>query len=53
MRGGNDDDDMEMLILSMIYVLQLMGGELYHYHSKIMKKEAQSGGRIVWHQDYG
>ncbi|KAL8608182.1 hypothetical protein ACOMHN_016637 [Nucella lapillus] len=32
---------------------KLMGGEVYHYHSKVMKKEAQSGGRIVWHQDYG
>ena len=30
-----------------------MGGEIYHYHSKVMKKEAYSGGRIVWHQDYG
>nr|KAG5712588.1 hypothetical protein BaRGS_011562 [Batillaria attramentaria] len=32
---------------------KLMGGEIYHYHSKVMKKEALSGGRICWHQDYG
>lgn len=33
---------------------ELMGGdEIYHYHSKLMMKNAQTGGRHVWHQDYG
>ncbi|KAG7154261.1 L-proline trans-4-hydroxylase-like 3, partial [Homarus americanus] len=33
---------------------QLMGGdEIYHYHSKLMMKDANTGGRHVWHQDYG
>lgn len=33
---------------------QLMGGdEIYHYHSKLMMKEAQTGGSFIWHQDYG
>lgn len=32
----------------------LLGGdEIYHYHSKLMMKEAQTGGAFVWHQDYG
>lgn len=33
---------------------QLLGGdEIYHYHSKLMMKEAHTGGAHVWHQDYG
>lgn len=32
---------------------QLLGGEVYHYHTKLMMKEAHSGGSFVWHQDYG
>ena len=28
-------------------------GEMYHYHSKLMMKEARTGGQHVWHQDYG
>lgn len=33
---------------------QLLGGwELYHYHSKLMMKEAKTGGAHLWHQDYG
>ena len=33
---------------------ELLGcGELYHYHSKLMMKEARTGGQHVWHQDYG
>jgi len=33
---------------------QLLGGyELYHYHSKLMMKEAFTGGAHLWHQDYG
>lgn len=33
---------------------ELMGGdEIYHYHSKLMMKDAKSGGAFLWHQDYG
>ena len=33
---------------------QLLGcGEVYHYHSKLVVKEARVGGRQEWHQDYG
>eukprot|EP00057_Strongylocentrotus_purpuratus_P004746 XP_003729355.1 PREDICTED: probable phytanoyl-CoA dioxygenase isoform X1 [Strongylocentrotus purpuratus] len=31
----------------------LLGGEVYHYHGKLMLKEARTGGKHVWHQDYG
>ncbi|KAL8606298.1 hypothetical protein ACOMHN_024193 [Nucella lapillus] len=32
---------------------QLLGEEVYHYHTKLMMKEPFTGGRFVWHQDYG
>ena len=32
---------------------KLLGGEVYHYHTKLMMKEAHTGGCFVWHQDYG
>lgn len=32
---------------------QLLGGEVYHYHSKMMLKEPHVGGAWEWHQDYG
>ena len=32
---------------------QLLGGEVYHYHHKMMMKEPQTGGAWEWHQDYG
>jgi len=32
---------------------KLLGGELYHYHAKVIMKEAFTGGKHVWHQDYG
>jgi hypothetical protein len=32
---------------------KLMGGEVYHYHTKVMMKEARTGGKHLWHQDYG
>ncbi len=31
----------------------LLGGEVYHYHSKITAKEPHEGGAWEWHQDYG
>ncbi|RUS78566.1 hypothetical protein EGW08_013673 [Elysia chlorotica] len=32
---------------------ELLGAEVYHYHSKLIMKEARTGGKFVWHQDYG
>ena len=32
---------------------QLLEGEVYHYHTKLMMKEPHTGGSFVWHQDYG
>jgi len=32
---------------------RLLGGEVYHYHSKLMLKEPEVGGAWCWHQDYG
>jgi hypothetical protein len=34
-------------------MLQLLGGEVYHYHAKVIMKDAFTGGMHVWHQDYG
>jgi len=31
----------------------LLGGEVYHYHSKMILKEPKVGGAWAWHQDYG
>jgi ectoine hydroxylase-related dioxygenase (phytanoyl-CoA dioxygenase family) len=32
---------------------ELLGGEVYHYHSKLTAKEPLEGGAWEWHQDYG
>jgi len=32
---------------------ELLGGEVYHYHSKLSAKEPKVGGAWEWHQDYG
>ncbi|KAK6167919.1 hypothetical protein SNE40_021843 [Patella caerulea] len=32
---------------------KVLGGEVYHYHTKLMMKNPKTGGRHVWHQDYG
>ncbi len=32
---------------------ELLGGEVYHYHSKMIMKDAKVGGAWAWHQDYG
>jgi hypothetical protein len=32
---------------------QILGGEVYHYHHKMILKEAHTGGAWEWHQDYG
>ncbi|MEE9415547.1 MAG: phytanoyl-CoA dioxygenase family protein [Acidimicrobiales bacterium] len=31
----------------------LLGGEVYHYHSKVTTKAPNGGGTWDWHQDYG
>jgi hypothetical protein len=32
---------------------KLLGGEVYHWHSKLTMKRAKVGGAWDWHQDYG
>jgi ectoine hydroxylase-related dioxygenase (phytanoyl-CoA dioxygenase family) len=32
---------------------QLLDDEVYHYHSKMIMKDARVGGAWAWHQDYG
>ena len=32
---------------------QLLTGEVYHYHHKMILKEPRIGGAWAWHQDYG
>lgn len=32
---------------------RILGGEVYHYHSKMIMKDARVGGAWAWHQDYG
>jgi len=32
---------------------QILEGEVYHYHSKMIMKDARVGGAWAWHQDYG
>jgi hypothetical protein len=32
---------------------KVLGGEVYHYHSKMILKEPRIGGAWTWHQDYG
>lgn len=34
-------------------VEDLLGEEVYHYHSKMILKDAKVGGAWAWHQDYG
>lgn len=34
-------------------VEQLLQDEVYHYHSKMILKDARVGGAWAWHQDYG
>ena len=34
-------------------VEQMLDDEPYHYHSKMIMKQARTGGAWEWHQDYG
>ena len=36
-----------------IKLLQLLGGEVFHYHTKLIPKQPRTGGVFQWHQDYG
>jgi ectoine hydroxylase len=40
----------ESLVSSAEVILE---GEVYHYHSKMIMKDARVGGAWAWHQDYG
>ena len=31
----------------------ILGGEAYHWHHKMMLKSAHTGGAFLWHQDFG
>lgn len=52
-----DDDRMYSAIARSPRVVEtvtaLLGEEVYHYHHKMMLKEARVGGAWEWHQDYG
>ena len=51
------DDDMYSAISRSRRIVDtvqiLLGGEVYHWHHKMMLKEARIGGAWEWHQDYG
>jgi len=32
---------------------KILDGEVYHYHSKMIMKDAKVGGAWTWHQEYG
>ncbi|MAE65024.1 MAG: phytanoyl-CoA dioxygenase family protein [Phycisphaeraceae bacterium] len=32
---------------------QVLDGEVYHWHHKMMLKSARTGGAFMWHQDFG
>ena len=34
-------------------VSALLRGDVYHYHTKVMIKDARTGGAHLWHQDFG
>lgn len=42
-----------MISIIMQWWLQLLGGDVYHYHAKVSIKEPEKGGAHIWHQDYG
>jgi len=51
------EDDIYSLYVSSRRIVdnmeQLFGGEMYHWHHKMMLKEPRVGGAWEWHQDYG
>jgi len=52
--AGDDIGDMVWRSEKVVNTFEeLLGGELYLYHAKLMMKEARTGGQHIWHQDYG
>jgi ectoine hydroxylase-related dioxygenase (phytanoyl-CoA dioxygenase family) len=55
--GNTLDDDIYAAFVRCHRVVdrmeQLLGGEVYHYHHKMILKEPYTGGAWEWHQDYG
>ncbi len=51
------DDDIAGAIVRSQRIVEpmerLLGGEVYHYHHKLILKEPLTGGAWEWHQDYG
>lgn len=51
------EDDIYSLYVSARRIVDnmelLFGGEMYHWHHKMMLKEPRVGGAWEWHQDYG
>mmetsp|Transcript_113763 Transcript_113763/g.322163 ORF Transcript_113763/g.322163 Transcript_113763/m.322163 type:complete len:307 (-) Transcript_113763:42-962(-) len=53
-RPGNDVTGMIARVPKVAKTMEaLLGGEVYHYHSKLMMKDPRTGGAHVWHQDFG
>lgn len=51
---GNDVTGMIARVPKVARTMEsLLGGEVYHYHSKLMMKDARTGGAHLWHQDFG
>lgn len=51
------DDDIYSAVVQSRRIVKtmehLLGGEVYHYHHKMILKDAKTGGAWEWHQDYG
>merc|ERR1719343_1538739 len=51
---GNDVTGMVSRVSKVAGLMSsLLGGEVYHYHTKLMMKDAWTGGSHLWHQDFG
>lgn len=51
---GNDVTGMIARVPRVFKTMEtLLGGPVYHYHTKLMMKDARTGGAHLWHQDYG
>lgn len=51
---GNDVTGMIARVPRIVKRMEiLLGGPVYHYHTKLMMKDARTGGAHLWHQDYG
>lgn len=51
---GNDVTGMAARSEKIVGTMEkLLGGEVYHFTSKLIMKDARTGGKHIWHQDYG